>query len=99
MPSTGAAPCCSVGSGVGSVNASLVLTVPVEADGRIAQQLLPCLSKGFITDASIRQALAQRAPFIVPDALSQQIHEEVCFATLVFKAQSSINSSTLLKTL
>ncbi len=32
-------------------------------------------------------------------ALSQQIHKEVFFATLVSKAQSSINSSALLKAL
>lgn len=44
------------------------------------------------------------AKYILPyqelrHALSQQIHKEVFFATLVSKAQSSINSSTLLKAL
>lgn len=40
-----------------------------------------------------------KSPQELRHALSQQIHKEVFFATLVSKAQSSINSSTLLKAL
>ena len=40
-----------------------------------------------------------KSPQELRHALSQQIHKEVFFATLVSKAQSSINSSTLLKVL
>ena len=40
-----------------------------------------------------------KSPQELRHALSQRIHKEVFFATLVSKAQSSINSSTLLKAL
>ena len=40
-----------------------------------------------------------KSPQELRHALSQQIHKEVFFATLVSKAQSSINSSALLKAL
>ena len=40
-----------------------------------------------------------KSPQELRHALSQQIHKEVFFATLVSKAQSSINSSTLLRAL
>ena len=64
---------CSAGSGVGSVGALPVPVVPVEAYGRIAQQLLPCpWQRPRHRDASIRQALALRALAIVPEALRQE---------------------------
>ena len=44
-------------------------------------------------------AYQDKSPQELWHALSQQIHKEVFFATLVSKAQSSINSSTLLKAL
>ncbi len=44
-------------------------------------------------------AYQDKSPQELRHALSQQIHKEVFFATLVSKAQSSINSSTLLKAL
>ena len=44
-------------------------------------------------------AYRDKSPQKLRRALSQQIHKEVFFATLVSKAQSSINSSTLLKAL
>ncbi|MDD6382351.1 MAG: transposase [Selenomonadaceae bacterium] len=45
------------------------------------------------------RAYQDKSPQELRHALSQQIHKEVFFATLVSKAQSSINSSTLLKAL
>ena len=42
-------------------------------------------------------AYQDKSPQGLRHALSQQIHKEVFFATLVSKAQSSINSSALLK--
>ena len=44
-------------------------------------------------------AYRDKSPQELRHALSQQIHKEVFFATLVSKAQSSINSSALLKAL
>ena len=44
-------------------------------------------------------AYQDKSPQELRHALSQQIHKEVFFATLVSKAQSSINSSALLKAL
>lgn len=44
-------------------------------------------------------AYRDKSPQELRHALSQQIHKEVFFATLVSKAQSSINSGTLLKAL
>ena len=45
------------------------------------------------------RAYQDKSPQELRHALSQQIYKEVFFATLVSKAQSSINSSTLLKAL
>ena len=45
------------------------------------------------------QAYQDRSPQELRHELSQQIRKEVFFATLVSKAQSSINSSALLKAL
>ena len=44
-------------------------------------------------------AYQNKNPQELRHTLSQWIHKEVFFATLVSKAQSSINSSTLLKAL
>ena len=44
-------------------------------------------------------AYRNKSPQELRHALSQQIHKEVFFATLVSKAQSSINSSAFLKAL
>lgn len=44
-------------------------------------------------------AYQDKSPQELRHALRQQIHKEVFFATLVSKAQSSINSSALLKAL
>ncbi len=44
-------------------------------------------------------AYRDKSPQELRHVLSQQIHKEVFFATLVSKAQSSINSSALLKAL
>ena len=44
-------------------------------------------------------AYQDKSPQELRHTLSQQIHKEVFFATLVSKAQSSINSSALLKAL
>ena len=45
------------------------------------------------------RAYQNKSPQELRHALSQQIHKEVFFATLAFKAPSSINSSALLKAL
>ena len=44
-------------------------------------------------------AYRDKSPQELRHTLSQQIHKEVFFATLVSKAHSSINSSALLKAL
>ena len=48
---------------------------------------------------SAYRAYRNKRPQELRHALSQQIHKEVFFATLMSKAQSSINSSALLKAL
>lgn len=60
--------------------------------GHALMKILPCEDERL-------SAYQDKSPQELRHALSQQIHKEVFFATLVSKAQSSINSSVLLKAL